>query len=197
MSSIPYEVSEAEPQESKEIITVIDRVYEHITNKGVISLDELANNLGIRREHAEKITEMLEITKLITVKHSLMPSGDTWVLVSGTEQKQKRTGNGDRTKYLKRIITDDVARMENALASMEHHLSMWSSESEEELSKEGDFGDSLLKTNNESMKIEKNLEDSRSRISSRFSILKKRLSDMRVNINKTPEGNGKSHFSFF
>ncbi len=171
-----------------EMTTVIDRVYDYIMKREMTSIQELSDRLGIKKHQVEKMVEMLETSKLIQLRYSVVPNGRIEVLVLNKDHERlpREITHEEKVKRLKKTVLHDVERLENALSSMEHHLNLWSSDVEERTASGKEKREIVTQVNEESTKIEKTLEHVRVDMSSRISSIKKRLSDMRGKINEKP-----------
>lgn len=172
-----------------EIVTVVDRVYDYINHRGMASTDELSTRMGIRKNQVEKIVDILEKSKLVEVRYSLLPGENAGVLVINRRPKSGRAiSEEDKMKKLKKTVNEDVNRIEEALSSMEHHLSLWSAESEEHAIVHGDRTEGAVKRKADSMEIQRNLEQVILRVNSRIGLLNARLARMRESrLERTPE----------
>ncbi len=178
-----------------EMTTVIDRVYDYITKREMTTTKELSERLGIKQTQIEKMVEMLEASHLIKLKYSVVPNGNIDILVVNKEKERpKEIPHEERIKGLKKVIIQDVDKLESAISSMEHHLQMWSTEAEDKISKGSVNQQAATQISQEAAKIEKTLEHVRTDMSTRIGMIRRRLSDMRCKVHgedcKPVEGKG-------
>ena len=166
-----------------EMTTVIDRVYDYIIKRETTTTKELSERLGIKQAQIERMVEMLEASHLIKLKYSVVPNGNIDILVVNKERERPREiPHDERIKGLKKVIIQDVDKLESAISSMEHHLQMWSSEAEEKLTKGSVNEQTANNISQEAAKIEKTLEHVRTDMRTRIASIRRRLSDMRCKV---------------
>ncbi|MFH1471196.1 MAG: hypothetical protein ABIF01_05590, partial [Candidatus Micrarchaeota archaeon] len=184
-SVMEYTISPGEKHYG-EMTTVIDRVYDYINKKEITSTKELSERLGIKQKQVERMVEMLETSQLIKLRYSVVPTnGNIEILAaSRSYDPKKEITHEERIKKLKKVIVRDVEKLEGAVASMEHHLNMWSSEAEEKMTK-GTFDEQSAKqVVNEASRMERTLDHVRTETTARLATISKRVAEMRGRVNK-------------
>ncbi|MFH0818069.1 MAG: hypothetical protein V1909_05560, partial [Candidatus Micrarchaeota archaeon] len=182
----PYKASTLH-QNSRELTTVIDKIYDYISSREYTSLDELSLRMGLKRAQVEQMIDMLERGGLVHLKYSILPGENAGIFVMNKESEKAKQAvfEDERIKRLRIAINEDIARVEDSFSSIEHHLVSWSSEVEETATAlNGSAPVALKKTHFESKEIQRDLELALSRINIRVANLNSRLSEMRESISE-------------
>lgn len=185
-----------------EVTTIMDRVYEFINKKGSTSVKELTERLGIKKEQAESMIEMLESTGLVRLKYSVVPNGNVEVLVLDREYLTpvNRMSHAESVDLLKKAVVEDMEKLEHSLSSIEQHIRMWSSDAEENIRAKAAPETEINSVTQESMRIERSLEEFSKRTAQKIQDIKKALSDLRVSVNAPsgrPVGDGRKKKGLF
>ncbi|MFH1471201.1 MAG: FeoC-like transcriptional regulator [Candidatus Micrarchaeota archaeon] len=182
-----------------EITTVIDKVYDYISNRESTSLAELSLRMGINKTQMEQMVEMLERGGLVQLKYSILPgeNADVWVMNKHSQLAKTEISEEEKIRDLKKVLNEDMNRIDDAFTSIEHHLHSWSSDVEDNVvALNGSAPTVLRKTNLESKEIQRDLELVLFRVNKRVTLLNSRLSEMRKNISSEikTEDNGQKMF---
>ncbi len=178
-----------------EVVTVVDKVYNHINEKGTVSFDELSLQMGISKDRLLEIVDILERSRLIRLKHSILPNENAFISILNREHNGRKNSNGQELVQLKKTIREDITKLEDAVSSIEHNLNLWYSESEDKVL--GDASEeTFLDATSESLKLEDDIEKTKHMLITRLNLLNRTLYQRRTSLIKSTKDREKPNGGF-